>query len=501
MRRTAWTLAAGLLAGLPFSAWAAPGGAKPAPEKAHCRPGATLLDLAVHEGPEWFGLYVGDKKVGWLRTSVALETRDGKRVRVGRQEMLVEVLVGQRKVRREASEERVYEAGRGGRLLSLQSAFRGDGGDRSLHVACGPKTCKAEVTTADGRKTVEIPNPGETAEQLEAARLAALTCKAVSGPQLQSDDLRVKKMTNRYVGRATLGGGGVEAPVSVVEELEEGDRVAPRTLVSDDGRVLETRVGDGMVIKVEPAELARRLDLVDLFSTLRVPLPGPLPREVPMAITFALRGLPPGFDLDDARQRARPGAPGETLLTVTAREPAAQAPGRDVPRGKPAERGDEDQAATIEIDWEHPEIRALAAATVAGTPGTWAAARKLSNEVYRRMDKVYGQSRDRASEILREGKGDCTEHTRLFVALARASGIRAREVKGLVYANYGQGGPGLYWHAWPEVKVGEDWIPVDPTFGQDVADATHIALGRGTRQDAIALVGALKVTRADARRP
>jgi len=494
MRATAWTLAVALLA------WTAPAQGAP-PAKAHCKPGATLLDLPVHPEPEWYGLYVGDKKVGWLKASTALETRGGKSVRVGRQEMLVEVLVGQRQVRREASEERVYEPGRGGRLLSLRSDFRGDGGNRGILVTCGPRTCQAEVTTADGKKTSEIPNPGETAEQLEATRLAALTCKAVSGPQLQSDDLRVKKMTNRYVGRTTLGGGGVEVPVSIVEELEDGDRVAPRVLVSDDGRILETRVGDGMVIKVEAAELARRLDVVDLFSTLRVPLPGPLPREVPMAITFGFRGLPRGFDVDDARQRARPGADGETLLTVTAREPAAQAPGRDVPRGKPAPRGDDDQAATIEIDWEHPAIRALAAATVGDTPGAWAAARKLSREVYRRMEKVYGQSRDRASEILAEGRGDCTEHTRLFVALARASGIRAREVKGLVYANYGQEGPGLYWHAWPEVKVGDEWIALDPTFGQDVADATHVALGRGTRQDAISLVGALKVTRADARRP
>jgi transglutaminase-like putative cysteine protease len=323
----------------------------------------------------------------------------------------------------------------------------------------------------------------------------------VSGPQLQSDDLRVKHMTNRYVGRTTFGGGGVEVPVSIVEELEDGDRVAPRVLVGDDGRILETRVGDGMVIKVEPAEVARRLDLIDLFSTLRVPLPRVLPLDVPMAITFSIRGLPRGFDLDDGRQRARPGADGETLLTVTASEPAAQAAGRDVPRGKPAERGDEDQATTIEIDWDHPEIRALAAATLGGTQGTWAASKKLSREVYRRLAKVYGHSRDRASEIFQEGKGDCTEHTRLFVALARASGIRAREVKGLVQADYGQGGPGLYWHAWAEVKVGDEWIAVDPTFGQDVADATHIALGRGTRQDAIALVGALQVSRAEARKP
>jgi transglutaminase-like putative cysteine protease len=307
----------------------------------------------------------------------------------------------------------------------------------------------------------------------------------------------VKKMTSRYTGRARVGGAGVEVPVSVVEEMEDGDRVAPKVLVADDGRILETRVGDGMVIRLEPAETARRLDVVDLFTTLRVPLPAPLPREIPMAITFTLHGLPRGFDLDDPRQKAVPGPGGETLLTVTAREFG----GPDVPRGKPAPRGDGDQAATIEIDWEHPAIRDLAASSVGTTTGAWAAARRLSRAVHDRLEKVYGQSRDRASEILKQGKGDCTEHTRLFVALCRAAGIRAREVKGLVYASYGQGGPGLYWHAWAEVLVGDAWIAVDPTFGQDVADATHIALGRGSRQDAITLVGSLRVSRADARRP
>ena len=499
MTRTAWKLlAAAVLAFAASGARGAPSAATKAPAPdGHCRPDATLLDLPPRAEPEWFGLYVGDKKVGWMRTSAALEKRDGKSVRVSREEMLIEALVGQRQVRRQVTEERTYEPGARGRLLSLQSTFSGDGGDRTLRVTCTPATCKAEISAADGRRTVELPHPGETAEALEAARLAALTCKTVSGPQLQSDDLRVKKMTSRYAGRSKVGGAGVEVPVSVVEEKEEGDRVAPRVLVADDGRILETRVGDGMVIKVEPVETARRLDVVDLFTTLRVPLQKPLPRDVPMDITFALRGLPRGFDLDDDRQRAVPGAAGETILTVTARE----FKGPDVPRGKPAPRGNADQAATIEIDWEDPGIRKLADATVGGTPTAWAAARRLQRAVHDRLEKVYGQSSDRASDVLREGKGDCTEHTRLFVALSRAAGIPAREVKGLVYASYGQGGPGLYWHAWAEVKVGDAWIAVDPTFGQDVADATHVALGRGTSQDAIVLVGSLAVTRAEARKP
>jgi transglutaminase-like putative cysteine protease len=110
---------------------------------------------------------------------------------------------------------------------------------------------------------------------------------------------------------------------------------------------------------------------------------------------------------------------------------------------------------------------------------------------------VYGESSDQASEVLRAGKGDCTEHSLLFVAMARAAGIPARGVHGMVYAAYGDGVPALYWHAWAEVRSGDEWIAVDPTFDQPVADATHIALGRGTQVDAVSLLGALAVVQAE----
>jgi len=37
-----------------------------------------------------------------------------------------------------------------------------------------------------------------------------------------------------------------------------------------------------------------------------------------------------------------------------------------------------------------------------------------------------------------------------------------------------QDGRFLY-HAWPSVHVNGQWISVDPTFDQPVADATHVA--------------------------
>jgi transglutaminase-like putative cysteine protease len=285
--------------------------------------------------------------------------------------------------------------------------------------------------------------------------------------------------------------------VSIVEESEEGDRVPARIAVADDGRVVEIRFGSSLVARAEPEEIARRLDRVDLFGLSRVALPGPLPRTVPQRIAFHLRGLPASFRRDDERQRYAAGPSGESIVTVTARPPAAAAPERDAPRG--AAGADPDLLrATPEIDWDDPAVRRLALEVVGEAPGVFAGSTRLVHWVNRRLEKVYGQSRDRASEVLKEGKGDCTEHALLFVAMARAAGIPARGVHGLVYARYGDGVPALYWHAWAEVKSGDEWIAVDPTFDEPVADATHVTLGRGTQVDAVGLLGALSVAKVEA---
>jgi len=72
----------------------------------------------------------------------------------------------------------------------------------------------------------------------------------------------------------------------------------------------------------------------------------------------------------------------------------------------------------------------------------------------------------------------------LFVALARAEGIPARMTSGVTAI---EGGEGLYFHAWPEVWVGQ-WVAMDPTLGQDVADATHIKFTQGAMEKQFAIV-------------
>jgi transglutaminase-like putative cysteine protease len=95
-----------------------------------------------------------------------------------------------------------------------------------------------------------------------------------------------------------------------------------------------------------------------------------------------------------------------------------------------------------------------------------------------------------ALQVLASHRGDCNEHTQLYVAIARAAGIPARAAAGLAYLD-GK----FYYHAWPEVYLGT-WVAVDPTFDQFPADAAHLRFvngGLGEQAALLRLMGRLKI--------
>lgn len=454
-----------------------------------------VLGLERPEGPQWFGIYIVGRKAGWSSMDLRREIRDGKDVLVGRAETVVRATVGGKEVERRQEEERVYEARPSGRLLSFRATWSGDGGDRIVEGTCERTTCRAALVAAGARETRVVEDVRDTAELADGARLAAARRSTVSGGQLDLEKLRVRELRDEFLRRERVAGAGVEEEVSVVSEAEAGDRIAAEFKVADDGRIVEIRLGEAIVARPEPESAAKRLDQVDLFALARVPLPGPLPRDVPKTIVYRLAGLPPAFQKADARQRFERGAGGTTVLTVTARRPAAADPAKDTPLAKArAGASPEDLASTPQANFEAPGLGELAREVAGDARGAYDAARRLSQYVHDRLEKAYGASHDRASDVLAAGKGDCTEHSVLLVALARSLGIPARGVHGLVYARYEDGKDALYWHAWVEVRSAGEWIALDPTFGQPVADATHLALGAGTQVDTIGLLGSLKVT-------
>ena len=155
------------------------------------------------------------------------------------------------------------------------------------------------------------------------------------------------------------------------------------------------------------------------------------------------------------------------------------------------------------IESDAPEIIEEAARALEGVSGTRARAERLTRYVNLLLDKKPTVSLPSALEVLRTKVGDCNEHTALFVAMARASGIPARIAVGLVFVRGAQGA--FYYHAWPEVYLDEGggrglWLPVDPTLNQFPADGTHIRLVRGgldQQARIVPLIGRLRMTMLD----
>lgn len=149
------------------------------------------------------------------------------------------------------------------------------------------------------------------------------------------------------------------------------------------------------------------------------------------------------------------------------------------------------------LESDDPAIRAEAEAAVQGVTDPRTRAERLTRRVNAMLEKKPTVSLPSAREVLRTKVGDCNEHTALYVAMARSLGIPSRIAVGLAYTR-----GAFFYHAWPEVYIDEGrgrglWLPVDPTFNQFPADATHVRLARGglDRQAAILpMIGRIRMT-------
>ncbi|RKG93075.1 transglutaminase domain-containing protein [Corallococcus terminator] len=497
-----------LLAGAPGPAWAqAPSSAalksqaKAAAAKAQAKtqaPAPQTQDLSDAlkaprpKGGEYFGLYLMDKKVGWFFTDLTA-LPGGKAQSVN--ELIFKAQVGTRVSERVHREVRVYEAKPGGRLLSFTVTQRGDGGDSEL----------VGTATADGLRVVRkrpgqpeevlkpMPAPKETVDDADQARVALLRGKQVEGVLLDGTDLEAYRTVTTVEAPEEQVLGGVKVKLARVSTLSDKEKVPVAAFLTTDGKMVRVDFGQTMQARAESESVAKRMDLVEVFGLTRVVLPKALPpkaREVPGQVTLVMKNLPAKFQQDTYRQKYKALPDGRVEVTLMAAPPAPK--GRK-PRPVADPNGGENLKSTLAVESEAPAIIAQAKSIIREEKDAYTAARMLSAWVYSNLQKDYGASADRATDVLRQKKGDCTEHSLLTVAMMRASGIPARRVDGVIYMVNSDGVPALYWHEWVEAWVGE-WTQLDPTFNQPVADATHFAVGYEGNAEITPLIGSLQVT-------
>jgi len=284
------------------------------------------------------------------------------------------------------------------------------------------------------------------------------------------------------VEKKTIEFQGEEKEVFVVETSSSTLGVKGIDLLDESGRMLKGYIPAlGLeVVRVTPEEAISEEELVDLAFRTAIrpdkPLLPPISQITKLKARLKLKeGDINRVIITDDRQRVESIFPQKNEAILVIEVPPISKESQEIL----LPITDLEYAPYLEetdyIQCNDKDIRRTAQEIIGEERNAFQAALKLNRWVYENMTKKdYEVLFASAKEVLESRQGDCTEHSVLLIALARAVGIPARLAGGIVYI---QGG--FLYHAWAEVYIGK-WIALDPSSGQgELVDATHLKLSEG----------------------
>ena len=233
------------------------------------------------------------------------------------------------------------------------------------------------------------------------------------------------------------------------------------------GKIYSIFLGGVFECRLEPQSLATNIDrTINLFLRNTVSVNRHLGDSEKVTLLKLSLDNTSGALLDNAPGQSVTHNPGNDSVIVTVNS-----------KGVPYINATKEEikmnlAATIDIPANHPKIIDLAHNAVGDASTNSEKLSRLVKFVYQYIEDDYTANPLTVMDIIEKKKGDCSEHSKLFTAMARAMGIPCRTVGGLVYLGDEFQEFGL--HAWNEVVIDGIWIPVDSTWGQTLIDATHI---------------------------
>ncbi len=435
----------------------------------------------------WFGLYLEGKKVGFSRT--ALRRSKGRFIVASTFSMSVTGLAGldggNIPVANHVYDQlREYQAVAPYRLMVVVDQVTTSEGIVKKVATRRANHMEVAVST-DGKMDSRrrAPLSQETARSFAEAMTVDPNLLR-KGQRSKSNSFWIDKlqdvpsvMTVQSVHKEWIG--GVRVTVAEIEKIEAERRYLTKLVTP--GIPIEAQVG-GLRMRLETRDRAKRnvrgFDLLDDGVRVRTPIGDPTRVDMLMVEVVAPEGvqLPRAINQDVV-------AVGDNRYRVTIRSGLGD-------RVSQTERV-RGLRVTPNLDFDHPAIVALAARISAGSKHPSEQVPRFVRWLHRSMKPTLGLGTVIASQLVRNPRGDCTEFALLLTALLRAQGIAARQVSGLVYLGdeYRRFG----WHTWVEVEIHGRWMPVDASWNEAVANATHLKLANDADAGIGAAVGALDI--------
>lgn len=417
------------------------------------------------DGQRWFNVFINDKKIGYAmnsfkRTSLGYVFKDYSLLRIPMAGVVREVLMD-------------FYAVVGDDFSLKSFTFGLTSGDYSTNIFGQVERMYLELKIQSGNDHSTLMLPADKGIYFPGTVPLLLASKGFPKGQFALPGLDPFTLTSSditvVVGekqRIDVAGDNYE----VYRVILTTSGVSSTMWVTPDGAVIKEEETSGMSMTLTTKPKA--LDIPDLnpgwdiLRSLAVGVDGEIdnPREATF-LKVELTGIEPaGFNLDDDFQRVVSAIP--LVLEISPEgllEKKSLAPDLGLL--------EKFTSPEVFIQSDDPRIIRQARKVAGNVEDDSLRVIALIDWVYANVEKDLSVSLPSAVDVLRVRRGDCNEHTFLFTAMARAVAIPAKICLGIVYND------GLfYYHAWAAVYIGGRWMPVDPTFGQYVADATHIKL-------------------------
>jgi len=435
---------------------------------------AQELDLASLAGEDWYGLYLNGKKVGYSMASVAVG-EDGAVTVVDDACFRLSMMGVSQDMRMFAK--RYY--GADGALLRIEQEVDDQLGAKRFDARVEGDALLLRTVVGGQTKEQRLPKPKESLKDV------LKTAQLVSGAAKVGDEISYSIFEPMYgkdiAGTSAIAGveervlDGTSTKVFKIDSNFATLGIQSVSYVTADGTTLEDHLAGIITMRLEPKEIAQDVNYsndVIVSNAARVDSQIVNPRER-ASLRLRLQGpLAAEHLFTDARQSLKAVDDHIEFKAVRQRMDGVEAARLPVADASVQEW----LKPTVLVQSEDPELVAKAKEIVGEEEDTFAISTKLCHWVNAQVRTTFSAQLTNSLEVLHNLEGDCTEHSILFIGLARAAGLPARETAGVVYVEGND--PGFYFHQWASVWVGQ-WIDVDPTFNQPLADVTHIKLAQG----------------------
>jgi hypothetical protein len=458
-------------------------------------PADSLAAWAKKSQGQWsFGVYMKGKKIGWVVAGQKLGKRDSKDVLISTNELYMVILrIGEKSFTADKTTI-YYELTGDGNILCAERTKRDDKSVSEYKMVRHGKGMRITAKQDKRNTTRAVAMPRDSLTNTRKFEEWLVSSKRQKGDtfdkySLDWDQADIDQVVKHlYKGQKTIARARVpeehanailpgKGDLNVYELLLEDKGGRWKTEVLPDGNPFSMSMG-ALFVKREKTDEAKKMDknLVDMMYLMSVYVERDMGRADQIErVMLEISGLGDYKLPTSHRQILTSDSKKKTTTLELTHDFRIE---KAIPLTKEESRRYVRSTPRLQCD---QEVIIKQAKKILGDEGnTLVKVRKLVKWVHNTVELSYAANADTAIQVLDSKAGDCKNFTLLFVALARASGIPAREVSGLAFVTGGK--PRFAGHAWAEIHDAHQWVTVDPTWNQVYVDGTHIKMAEG-KQD------------------